>query len=242
MRGSHVRDAQFVRALRGGLFFAYLFALVMSTAHLKEWYALTLGNLPPWIALGLALSLELSAFLLSIASHAFSPPLPMARISAPLALLLVWVGNYLAMARSGPDLPPWEPLLQSAFVPISTLAVGKVIGELYRYEGTLLSNMSEAAGTFSPAAIPVPPMGQREALPVRPQDVEEVEERRMGALLGFVRVFPGGVSEEQLRSYLPYTPEEIRQSLEVLQAKGAVRQEGNLWVLHKGRPNGAPVS
>ncbi|KHG65814.1 hypothetical protein QT17_04490 [Thermus sp. 2.9] len=51
------------------LILAYLSTLAMSTGHLAQWYALSLGGLPPWLAWGLAASLEFTAFLLSLLSN-----------------------------------------------------------------------------------------------------------------------------------------------------------------------------
>lgn len=59
-----------IRTLTALLTLAYTFALVMSAAHLTQWYGLYNGSPDPHIAPGLAVALELVAFLLSITSNA----------------------------------------------------------------------------------------------------------------------------------------------------------------------------
>ncbi len=118
--------------LAGLLVVAYLFALVMSTGHLSEWYRLTLGNLPTWFAIGLAGALEASAFLLSLLSNSLLRGSAWAAWGSLIALGLVWVGNFFSMMRAGEatGIPTYEVFLASLFVPVSTYVVAKVLGEL----------------------------------------------------------------------------------------------------------------
>jgi len=118
------------RLLAGLLVLAYLFALVMSTGHLSEWYRLTLGTLPTWFAVGLAGALEASAFLLSLLSNSFLRGSAWAAWGSLVALGLVWVGNFFSMLRAGEAIPAYEVFLASLFVPVSTYVVAKVLGEL----------------------------------------------------------------------------------------------------------------
>jgi hypothetical protein len=76
------------------LILAYTFALVMGAAHLTQWYSLYNGKLDSRIALGLAVALELVAFLLSLTSNALKGLIsPWAFWGAGSALLLVWFGR-----------------------------------------------------------------------------------------------------------------------------------------------------
>lgn len=119
-------------SLAGLLIVAYLFALVMSTGHLAEWYRLTLGSLPGWFAVGLAAALEASAFLLSLLSNSLLKDSRWAGWGSLVALGLVWVGNFFSMQRAGQTsgIPAYEVFLASLFVPVSTYVVAKVLGEL----------------------------------------------------------------------------------------------------------------
>ncbi|UZX15013.1 helix-turn-helix domain-containing protein [Thermus sp. PS18] len=114
------------------LVLAYLSTLAMSAGHLAQWYALSLGALPPWLAWGLAGSLEFTAFLLSLLSNSLLRGSSWASGGALAALLLVWMGNALSMHRAAPGLQPWETLAMSLFVPVGTWVVGKVVGEMVR--------------------------------------------------------------------------------------------------------------
>lgn len=112
------------------LLLAYFATLIMSTGHLAEWYALSLGKLPRELAWGLAGALEFTAFLLSLLSNSLLRQSRWAGGGALAALGLVWVGNALSMHRGAPELALWEVFLMSLFVPVGTYAVGKVVGEL----------------------------------------------------------------------------------------------------------------
>lgn len=121
------------RVLAASLVLTYLSVLVMSAGHLYEWYRLFLGDLPRFFAVGLAASLELAAFLLSLTSNLLPSASGWATPGAVFALFVVWAGNLLSMRRAAENLAMWEVVLASTFVPIGTLVVAKVVGELIRY-------------------------------------------------------------------------------------------------------------
>lgn len=109
----------------------YSATLAVSSGHLAEWYRLTLGSLPSSLALALAVTLEMNAFILSLLSNYTLRHSSWARIGAIAALGLVWLGNYLSMARAAlEDMPRLEVLASSLFVPIGTYVMGKVLGEV----------------------------------------------------------------------------------------------------------------
>lgn len=109
----------------------YSATLAVSSGHLAEWYRLTLGSLPPSLALALAITLEMNAFTLSLLSNYTLRHSSWARTGAIAALGLVWLGNYLSMARAaGESMPRLEVLASSLFVPIGTYVMGKVLGEI----------------------------------------------------------------------------------------------------------------
>ena len=205
-------ERKWVAALRVSLFLAYVFALAMSSAHLSSWYTLSLGELPKLTAWGLALSLELTAFLLSVASSRFGESLPTARYGAYGALALVWAGNYLAMTRSAVGLPLWEVFLQSLFVPVATLLAGKTIGDLYRMD-------AEAEGRGDPYPTPLPSSSFEGAVP------------DTSILLPLLQAFPNGATLEELSLYLPMPQGEIESSLKRLRSSGVVVCEGERWFL-----------
>ncbi|GIW32419.1 MAG: hypothetical protein KatS3mg071_2593 [Meiothermus sp.] len=118
-------------SLVGLLALAYLATLVMSAGHLTKWFDLSLGDLPWYFSIGLAVGLELLAFTLSLAST-LEPRLRWSLAGGLFFLLLVWLGNLLAMARVA-DAPGWEVLLQSLFA-LGPLVAGKAIGELLRLD------------------------------------------------------------------------------------------------------------
>lgn len=168
------------------LLLAYVAALVVSAGHLAQWYALTSGGLPGWFALGLAVSLELTAFLLSLISN-LVPRARWAVGGALGALGLVWGGNLLAMARVE-GLAGWEVFLQSLFVPVSTLVVGKVIGELLRLQGPAGGRpAAEPPREAAPPAVALAPGGDglapvRHAVPAHDGPERRGEPMREGDL------------------------------------------------------------
>jgi hypothetical protein len=152
-------------ALIGLLILAYLSTLAMSAGHLAQWYALSLGALPPWLAWGLAGSLEFTAFLLSLLSNSLLRGSSWASGGALAALLLVWMGNALSMRRAAPELPIWETLAMSLFVPVGTWVVGKVVGELVRHPLTPAERsraaVREGEGSVRRAAERLEPVAER---------------------------------------------------------------------------------
>jgi DNA-binding transcriptional ArsR family regulator len=144
------------RLLASLLVLAYLFALVMSTGHLSEWYRLTLGNLPTWFAIGLAAALESSAFLLSLLSNSLLRGSAWAAWGSLIALGLVWVGNFFSMVRAGEatGIPTYEVFLASLFVPVSTYVVAKVLGELLEKD-VRAASVHTAEAKVNPEPTPV---------------------------------------------------------------------------------------
>jgi hypothetical protein len=215
-----------VRLLRFALFLAYGFALVMSTAHLSSWYGLTAKGFPPWVALGLAASLELVAFLFSVASSRFGEALPTAKYGAYGALGLVWAGNFLAMLREAKGLAGWEIFLQSLFVPVATVLVGRTIGDLFRLEERILRNAQreviaeeetkEGREIGDPYKVPL-------------QAPASKGEDRTSLILLLLQTMPEGLTAEQLALYLPLEPQEIESSLNQLEAMGVVHNQGGKW-------------
>lgn len=161
------------------LILAYLSTLSMSTGHLAQWYALSLGGLPPWLAWGLAASLEFTAFLLSLLSNSLLRGSAWAGGGALAALALVWLGNALSMHRAAPGVALWETLAMSLFVPVGTYVVGKVVGEMVRVSPKGATLDREGSGQAVPggtsarksgtAVVPRPPFAgteeAREAVP-----------------------------------------------------------------------------
>lgn len=116
--------------LAGLIVLGYLATLAVSSWHLAEWYALSKGTLPGWLSFALAVTLEANAFILSLLSNSILRTSRWAHFGAVAALSLVWLGNLLSMLRSAPELPLWEVAVSSAFVPIGTYVMAKVMGEL----------------------------------------------------------------------------------------------------------------
>lgn len=219
-----MEERRLIRLFRFGFFLAYLFALIMSTAHLMEWYALSLGGLPKATALGLAASLEFAAFLLSVASNTYLGALPTARVSAYVALGLVWVGNFLAITRAAAGLPVWEAFLQSLFVPVSTMAVGKVIGELYRLEKGM-GERSEKGFHREELLTPmlVQASGTSESFPYR------LSEEEKALILGILGTVPSGLTQDQLGLYVSLPQEHLAEALEKLRREGILEEQGGVW-------------
>lgn len=212
--------------LAGMLIFAYLFALVMSTGHLAEWYRLTLGSLPGWFAVGLAAALEASAFLLSLLSNSLLRDSRWAGWGSLVALGLVWVGNFFSMNRAGQTtgIPAYEVFLASLFVPVSTYVVAKVLGELLS----------------QPRANPVAPQRVRETVEVAPA-LRKVEVELPGKPVETARIDKETLKEtaketleethnETLREETPPVQvRELRRS-PLVEAPGLREQERAAWV------------
>ena len=235
MKGSSRSQLTQVRLLRVALFLAYGFALVMSTAHLSSWYGFTAKGFPPWVALGLAASLEVVAFLFSLASSRFGEALPTAKYGAYGALGLVWAGNFLAMLRGAEGLAGWEIFLQSLFVPVATVLVGRTIGDLFRLEERILRDAQKEAiadeesrdnrGIGDPYKVPL-------------QAPASKGEDRTSLILLLLQTMPEGLSAEQLALYLPLEPQEIESSLNQLEAMGLVHNEEGKWRPGRGVARG----
>ena len=154
---------RFVTTMILMLILAYLGALAVSTAHLSQLYALFNAGLPYWVSIGLAVALEVVAFLFSIISTSLGKRAgPWAAWASTSALLLVWAGNGYAMMLAAPTLMWYIVLAASCFVPVCTLMVGKVLGGLFglldelgqqeREERTQRPNAAVATVT-APAAV-----------------------------------------------------------------------------------------
>ena len=228
-------------ALVGLLILAYLSTLAMSAGHLAQWYALSLGELPPWLAWGLAGSLEFTAFLLSLLSNSLLRGSSWASGGALAALLLVWMGNALSMRRAAPELPIWETLAMSLFVPVGTWVVGKVVGELVRHPLTPAERpraaVREGEGSVRRAAERLEPGAERG----RPnaERLEPVAERgRPNAEPPFHAPVwePNGAAEREARLHLKERKVETERSLEVS------LDERGLAILQVLRSANAPLS
>jgi len=119
-----------MRWFAGSIILAYVATLATSAAHLAEWYANTNGDLPPYLPLFLAITLEANAFILSLLSNYILRESAWARYGALAALALVWLGNFESMRANAPALPLWSVFASSLFVPVGTYVMGKVLGEL----------------------------------------------------------------------------------------------------------------
>jgi len=129
----------------------YILSLVVSTDHLAALYA-NYGHNVRLTSFGLAVSLEVAAFLLSIASTALGDVIPNG-VSLPghLAILLVWFGNGYEMSISATDQPLWVTVLLSCFVPVGTFAVGKMLGILLKHREQVVSTLHpEQKGALLP--------------------------------------------------------------------------------------------
>lgn len=121
------------------LVLAYVFALIMSTAHLSRLYKQFDENLTLFggfdISLGLAIALEFTAFVLSmISTYLTSKVSRWATIGSVLSLGLVWFGNFYSMQLAGTQFHPVIVFVFSLFVPICTYIVGKVLGDLIKFK------------------------------------------------------------------------------------------------------------
>ncbi|MCL6569203.1 MAG: ArsR family transcriptional regulator [Meiothermus silvanus] len=237
----------------GLLLLAYLFALVMSAGHLAEWYSLTSGSLPPWFAVGLAAALELTAFLLSLISNALRAS-PWATWGAVLALGLVWAGNLLSMGRANPALPLWEVVLMSLFVPVATLVVGKVVGDLLRHLPGPEAKATTPVPHLEPQAVQQEPTPQASApAPVNstrmipyPEDLRactemtitethtqqrSVEVRLEPDLARILQIIRerGGVVTRDLVVVVVNSEETAKRRLRALRDRGVIAFDGKVW-------------
>jgi len=238
MKGSSRIQLTQVRLLRFALFLAYGFALVMSTAHLSSWYGFTAKGFPPWVATGLAASLELVAFLFSVASSRFGEALPTAKYGAYGALGLVWAGNFLAMLRGAEGLAGWEIFLQSLFVPVATVLVGRTIGDLFRLEERMLENAQREV-IVEEESKESREIGDPYKVPL--QAPASKGEDRTSLILLLLQTMPEGLTAEQLALYLPLEPQEIESSLNQLEAMGLVHNREGKWRPGKDAARGGRV-
>jgi biotin operon repressor len=228
-------------ALIGLLILAYLSTLAMSAGHLAQWYALSLGELPPWLAWGLAGSLEFTAFLLSLLSNSLLRGSSWASGGALAALLLVWMGNALSMRRAAPELPLWETLAMSLFVPVGTWVVGKVVGELVRHPLTPAERpraaVREGEGSVRRAAERLEPGAERPG-PNAERLEPGAERGRPNAEPPFHAPVwePNGAAEREARLHLKERKVETERSLEVS------LDERGLAILQVLRSANAPLS
>jgi len=228
-------------ALIGLLILAYLSTLAMSAGHLAQWYALSLGALPPWLAWGLAGSLEFTAFLLSLLSNSLLRGSSWASGGALAALLLVWMGNALSMRRAAPELPIWETLAMSLFVPVGTWVVGKVVGELVRHPLTPAERpraaVREGEGSVRRAAERLEPGAERPG-PNAERLEPGAERGRPNAEPPFHAPVwePNGAAEREARLHLKERKVETERSLEVS------LDERGLAILQVLRSANAPLS
>jgi len=228
------------RLLAGLLVLAYLFALVMSTGHLSEWYRLTLGTLPTWFAIGLAGALEASAFLLSLLSNSLLRGSAWAAWGSLIALGLVWVGNFFSMMRAGQatGIPTYEVFLASLFVPVSTYVVAKVLGELLEKdvrtapvytvetkvnpEPTPVHSRLEEAP--SPSASPSP-----EVNPGFTENPKEPERSFRGSREVYLRLLREPKTAKELMEHLGVSKAAVYKQLRALEAKGLVVNREGKW-------------
>lgn len=203
---------------------AYLFTLIMSSGHLAVWYSLTTRDLPAWFALGLAIALESTAFLLSLLSNSLLRESPWAKYGALAALSLVWLGNYRAMVYANTSsLPGWEILAQSLFVPVGTYIVAKVLGDLLN---TPPARTASEAPAEKAKPIPPPQPFAQTATPQATAPAPSGEMREdMEALL--LRHLPSTAGQIVAQTGLPR--EKVLSALKALEERGLVTRDGPLW-------------
>jgi len=218
-----------IRMLIALLILAYTFALVMSAAHLTQWYSLYNGKLDSRIALGLAVALELVAFLLSITSNALKDQISLwAFWGANSALLLVWFGNAYAMHRAAEGEALWVTLVASTFVPITTLVVGKVLGDLF--------TLSErAVPLVQPVQVAVSNPGQPELKSEQHKELEESGkamrelEGNLARVMQFLREREGNATAREVAERLEVSVKTARRYLNRLVTDGKARWNGEGW-------------
>jgi DNA-binding transcriptional ArsR family regulator len=228
------------RLLASLLVLAYLFALVMSTGHLSEWYRLTLGTLPTWFAIGLAGALEASAFLLSLLSNSLLRGSAWAAWGSLIALGLVWVGNFFSMMRAGEatGIPTYEVFLASLFVPVSTYVVAKVLGELlekdvktapvYAIETEVNPEPTPVYSGLEEAPSPSPSPSP-EVNPGFTENPKEPERsfRRSGEV--YLRLLREPKTAKELMEHLGVSKAAVYKQLRALEAKGLVVNREGKW-------------
>lgn len=144
------------------LLLCYAAAMWVSASKLQSWYAQYAGGLEvptPWGALplswGLALAIELFVFVASLISTALKGLLsPWAYIGGLAGLAVVYVGNLVAMHASAPLEARGLAWLAASFVALTSLASGKVVGELL----LLTQYTSTPPSAPTPLQTDVPPL------------------------------------------------------------------------------------
>jgi hypothetical protein len=199
------------RAMISLLLAGYIATLAVSSGHLAKWYALTLGDLPPFLAVALAVTLELNAFLLSMLSNSTLKGSRWATGGALVALGLVWLGNYRSMERAAGDgVGSAEILAMSLFVPVGTYVIGKVVGELLERE------RKERL-----AALEGPETAEALLQPVPPQDP---------VLAKVLQVLTTPMPLREIYRALPEYRDRLPEVLRALEERGLLRNEGGFWV------------
>ncbi len=189
----------------------YTATLAVSAGHLAKWYALTLGDLPPFLAVALAVTLELNAFLLSLLSNSTLKGSRWAAGGALVALSLVWLGNFRSMERAaGEGVGSAEIFAMSLFVPVGTYVIGKVVGELLE-QGKRERPKALAAYEAKEA----PPREDLGGDPV---------------FADLLRVLATPMPLREIYRTLPEYRDRLPEALRALERSGAVRNEGGLWV------------
>lgn len=230
---------------------SYIAVLVLSTAHLTKWFALTAGDLPSWLSLALALGWEFLAFSLSLAST-LEPRLRFTFYAAIFVLLTVWFGVFIAMTYAAPTLPLWLVAVQSSFA-LGPLIAGRAIGELLRMEirqpgrpeaqpvtasppVTTLPAMrvSPPPGTVAPAPVAQAAQVVRVETHVHPvmPNREEVRQSRLldaaeSRLLEFIEEGTNDLSE--LLKRLGWKEPMLAATVARLEARGLIRSNGVGW-------------
>jgi hypothetical protein len=200
-----VRKAMILLLLTG-----YIATLAVSSGHLAQWYALTLGDLPPFLAVALAVTLELNAFLLSMLSNSTLKGSRWAGGGALVALGLVWLGNYRSMERAAEEgVGSAEILAMSLFVPVGTYVIGKVVGELLERGRKERSAPLEGPETAE-ALLRLPPQD-----PV---------------LARVLQVLRSPMPLREIYRALPEYQDRLPEVLRLLEEQGLLRNEGGFWV------------
>jgi hypothetical protein len=189
----------------------YAATLAVSAGHLAKWYALTLGDLPPFLAVALAVTLELNAFLLSMLSNSTLKGSRWATGGALVALGLVWLGNFRSMERAAGDgVGSAEIFAMSLFIPVGTYVIGKVVGELLEQGKEERPRVPAARETAEP-----PPQEDLAGDPV---------------FADLLRVLATPMPLREIYRALPEHRDRLPEALRVLERRGAVRNEGGFWV------------
>jgi hypothetical protein len=189
----------------------YIATLAVSSGHLAQWYTLTLGDLPPFLAVALAVTLELNAFLLSMLSNSTLKGSRWAGGGSLVALGLVWLGNYRSMERAAEGgVGSAEILAMSLFVPVGTYVIGKVVGEL----------LERGKGERS-VALEGPETAE---VPLRPSP------RQDPVLTKVLQVLTTPMPLKEIYRALPEYQDRLPEVLRVLEERGLLRNEGGFWM------------